>query len=130
VDFHFGVRRDVRHSVAAEVCSMTVDEQLREDKRLFGNCFWRVVAGQKVRIDPRDVVIDANGYIVKPNLDVFTEARTGRRPRVFDHIGRTVTLRQLEHETGFKYYTLLNRYIRGDRNERLVRPVATKHARR
>jgi hypothetical protein len=40
-----------------------------------------------------------------------------------EHCGRQLTLKQLASETGIRLYTLYQRWHRGDRNERLVRPA-------
>lgn len=32
-----------------------VEEELKNDKLIYGNCFWRVVNGRKVRVSPLDV---------------------------------------------------------------------------
>lgn len=43
--------------------------------------------------------------------------------RSFEHLGRVRTMKQLAAETGMDIYTLYQRWHRGDRDERLVRPL-------
>jgi hypothetical protein len=44
--------------------SAEIEAELAEDLRIFGNCFWKIVNGQKVRVHPRDVQINADGTLV------------------------------------------------------------------
>lgn len=41
-----------------------VEEHLANDLRLYGNCFWRVVDGRKVRVPPWEVYIDQAGKLI------------------------------------------------------------------
>lgn len=45
---------------------LKVEYELALDRRVYGNCFWRVVDGKKVRIHPREVVMDSKGRIIAP----------------------------------------------------------------
>jgi hypothetical protein len=44
----------------------------------------------------------------------------------FDHCGRRVYMKQLAAETGIPLMTLYQRWHRGDRDERLVRPYLSR----
>jgi hypothetical protein len=48
----------------------------------------------------------------------------------FRHMGKRVTFRTLCERFGLPYYVLWRRYARGERGERLVRPVETKYGHR
>lgn len=48
----------------------------------------------------------------------------------FRHQGRRVTFRTLCERFGLPYYVVWRRYARGERGERLVRPVETKYGHR
>lgn len=40
-----------------------VEEDLRLDRQVYGNCFWKVVDGHKVRIHPRNVTVMRDGSL-------------------------------------------------------------------
>jgi hypothetical protein len=44
----------------------------------------------------------------------------------FDHCGRRVYMQQLADETGIPIMTLYQRWHRGDRDQRLVRPYQSR----
>lgn len=39
-----------------------VEEQLREDRLIYGSAFWVMIEGNKIRIDPSRVMITAPGW--------------------------------------------------------------------
>jgi hypothetical protein len=43
-----------------------VEADLRLDRAVYGSCYWRVVNGKKVRIHPREIVMDSKGRIITP----------------------------------------------------------------
>jgi hypothetical protein len=44
----------------------------------------------------------------------------------FEHLGRITYMKKLSAETGIPLMTLYQRWHRGDRDERLVRPTVTR----
>lgn len=45
---------------------LDVEQDLRLDLAVYGSCYWRVVDGTKVRIHPREIVMDSKGRIITP----------------------------------------------------------------
>ena len=66
-------RVDRQHFVCVECDDEEVESELALDRRIYGNCFWRVVNGRKVRIHPREVVMDSKGRIIAPSGEIGRE---------------------------------------------------------
>jgi hypothetical protein len=66
--------------------SAEVEAELAEDLRIFGNCFWKVVNGQKVRVHPRDVQINADGTLVGADERLARIAEHRTRHTIMDGV--------------------------------------------
>lgn len=73
--------------------------------------------------------IDVNGNYEPNNLrwaDAKTQARNTRRNVFIDYCGEMITVAEAAEKSGIKDYVLRNRIKRGDRGEKLFRPVPSK----
>lgn len=104
-----------------------------EDWKEFYNFYiWAQDSGynDKLSIDR----IDVNGNYEPDNCRWVTmkEQANNKRNNIYiTHNNESITLKELSNRTGINYQTLFGRFKKGDRDERLIRPVdKTKSTRR
>ena len=77
--------------------------------------------------------IDVNGNYEPDNCIWVTlkeQANNKTTTPYVEHNNELITLKQLSEITGINYQTLFRRYKKGDRNEKLIRPIDKKKSTR
>jgi len=74
--------------MSAQASSEQEDEEdLALDRRVYGNCYWKVVDGKKVRIHPMDVRIGRDG-VPRDSSNTAAEWQPFKCPRCHGNLRR------------------------------------------
>ena len=93
---------------------------------------WSKESGYSDNLTIDRINVDGNYEPDNCRWDTYKQQNDNRRNNIYiEYNNETITLKELSRQTGINYQTLLRRYNKGDRNEKLIRSISkTKSTRR